>query len=63
MVGAVLRFLFNLMNHNKVGQRSLEDVIGIIGHMLRALGHEANWRQIVRAKSIVAEQGKDTTDG
>jgi hypothetical protein len=40
-----MRFLFNLMNHGKLGQRSLEDVIGIIGHQLRALGHEAVWRE------------------
>lgn len=38
-----MRFLFNMMNHNLMGQRSLEDVIGIVGHQLRALGHEAIW--------------------
>lgn len=38
-----MRFLFNLANHNLLGQRSLEDVIGIIGHQLRALGHTAEW--------------------
>jgi hypothetical protein len=38
-----MRFLFNLFNHNSLGQRSLEDVIGIMGHQLRALGHEAVW--------------------
>lgn len=37
-------FLFNLFNHNKQGQRSLEDVIGIIGKQLRDLGHEAVWQ-------------------
>lgn len=36
-------FSFWLGNHIKVGQRSLEDVIGIIGHQLRALGHGAVW--------------------
>lgn len=38
-----MKFLFWLANHNLTGQRSLEDVIGIIGHQLRALGHEAVW--------------------
>lgn len=38
-----MRFLFNMMNHSAVGQRSLEDVIGIVGHQMRALGHEAIW--------------------
>ncbi len=36
-------FLFHLFNHNAIGKRSLEDVIGIIGHQLRALGHDAVW--------------------
>lgn len=36
-------FLFHLWNHTDAGQRSLEDVIGIIGHQLRALGHMAVW--------------------
>jgi len=35
-----MRFLFWLGNHSKLGQTSLEDVIGIIGHQLRYLGHE-----------------------
>jgi len=39
-----MKFLFNMMNHGLLGQRSLEDVIGIVGHQLRALGHEAVWR-------------------
>ncbi len=38
-----LFFLFWLGNHTPTGQRSLEDVIGIIGHSLRALGHQAVW--------------------
>lgn len=38
-----MQFSFWLGNHNKVGQRSLEDVIGIFGHQLRALGHQAVW--------------------
>lgn len=38
-----MRFLFWLANHNLTGQRSLEDVIGIFGKQLRALGHEAVW--------------------
>src|SRR6266487_546903 len=36
---------FNLLNHNEIGQRSLEDVIGIFGRQLRALGHTAIWDQ------------------
>lgn len=36
-------FLFHLWNHTPAGQRSLEDVIGIIGHQLRGLGHGAIW--------------------
>lgn len=38
-----MNFVFNLYNHNKMGQTSLEDVIGIFGHQLRALGHTAIW--------------------
>lgn len=38
-----MRFLANMFNHSDVGQRSLEDVIGIFGHQLRALGHTAIW--------------------
>lgn len=41
--GGGVKFLFWLGNHNALGQRSLEDVIGIVGHQLRALGHEATW--------------------
>ncbi len=37
------KFLFWLGNHSLTGQRSLEDVIGIFGQQLRALGHEAVW--------------------
>ncbi len=36
-------FLFNMLNHSLLGQRSLEDVIGIMGQQLRALGHKAEW--------------------
>lgn len=32
-----------LANHSKLGQRSLEDVVGIVGHQLRALGHAVVW--------------------
>lgn len=39
-----MRFLFNLMNHSKVGQESLKDVIWIFANQLGALGHEAIWR-------------------
>src|SRR6185503_12323273 len=41
--GPALNWLFNMLNHNPQGQRSLEDVIGIIGHQLRELGHTAVW--------------------
>lgn len=36
-------FLFNMLNHSAVGQRSLEDPIGIVGAQLRALGHKAEY--------------------
>jgi hypothetical protein len=38
-----MRFMMNMFNHSEIGQRSLEDVIGIFGHQLRALGHIAQW--------------------
>lgn len=38
-----MQWSFWLANHNEKGQRSLEDVIGIFGHGLRALGHTAVW--------------------
>src|SRR5258706_14907696 len=38
-----MQFAFNLFNHNKMGQRSLEDPMSIIGHQLQALGHKAIW--------------------
>ena len=34
-----MQFIFNLMNHNRIGQSSLEDLVAIVGHQLRALGH------------------------
>lgn len=40
-----MQFSFWLGNHNATGQRSLEDVIGIFGHQLRALGHRAAWER------------------
>jgi hypothetical protein len=39
-----MNFLFNLFNHNDLGQRSLEDPIGILGKQLMALGHQVAWR-------------------
>jgi hypothetical protein len=36
-----MKFLFTIFNHNEMGRRSLEDVIGIMGHQIRALGHES----------------------
>lgn len=38
-----MRFHINMFNHSDIGQRSLEDVVGIFGHQLRALGHTAAW--------------------
>lgn len=38
-----MQFAFNLHNHNEIGQRSLEDVISIIGAQLKALGHYPVW--------------------
>ena len=38
-----LNVLVNMMNHNPIGQKSLEDVVGIFGHQLRALGHKIIW--------------------
>ena len=49
-------FLFNMFNHNTLGQRSLEDVIGIFGHQLRALGHTAIWEE-KNANFIVQSEG------
>lgn len=36
-------FLFNMMQHHKVGQATLEDVVNIMGGQLRALGHDCMW--------------------
>ena len=36
-------FLVNEFNHNEIGQRSLEDVVGIFGHQLRTFGHQIVW--------------------
>jgi len=57
--------LFHLWNHNKLGKRSLEDVIGILGHQIRALGHDAIWDPENDAKEdgtydlkfVLADQG------
>ena len=38
-----MQFCYWLANHGLMGQRSLEDVIGIMGAQLRALGHHAVW--------------------
>jgi len=38
-----MNFSFSLFNHNERGKASLEDVIGIIGNQLYALGHTAIW--------------------
>jgi hypothetical protein len=44
------------MNHSLLGQRSLEDVVGILGHQLRSLGHEAIWDE-ANDKVITADVG------
>lgn len=36
-----MNFLFNIWNHDPIGRRTLDDVITIIVHQLRALGHQA----------------------
>jgi hypothetical protein len=38
-----MQFVIWLANHSLLGQRSLEDVIGIVGHQLKALGHKVIW--------------------
>lgn len=38
-----MKFLVNLFNHSDIGQRSLEDVVGIWGHQMRELGHTCVW--------------------
>jgi hypothetical protein len=44
------RFIVNLFNHNEKGKRSLEDVVAILAHQLRALGHVCEWndRQLIQ---------------
>lgn len=39
----MVRFLFHTFNHNEMGIRSLEDVIGIMIKQMRALGHAAEY--------------------
>lgn len=51
-----MQFCFWLGNHSHMGQRSLEDVIGIFGHQLRALGHTAVWEQ-TNTKWVSRESG------
>ena len=38
-----MKFLCHMWNHTEMGKRSLEDVVGIMGHQLRALGHWIIW--------------------
>lgn len=52
-----MNFQFWLENHTPTGQRSLEDVIGIIGHQLRALGHRALWDKENRNLFITKQMG------
>lgn len=48
-----MKFVFNLFNHNNLGQRSLHDVLGIMAHQLQALGHVVEWdrdnRHLIKA--------------
>jgi hypothetical protein len=47
-------FLFNLFNHNKLGRRSAEDLVGIIGCQLHALGHKVGLND---EKFLIADDG------
>jgi len=38
-------FSFWLANHSLGGQRSLEDVVGILGQQLQAMGHQVAWQR------------------
>ena len=48
---------FWLENHSQIGQRSLEDVIGIVGAQMNALGHHAVWDINQRDKMVPRENG------
>ena len=45
-------FQFSLFNHTPAGKRSLEDVIGIVGHQLIALGHKARWPKAEEERDV-----------
>ncbi len=51
-----MQFVFNMFNHGSIGQRSLEDVIGIVGHQLKALGHQAVWDP-ANTRFVAADSG------
>lgn len=51
------QFVVNLFNHNPAGQRSLEDVIGIFGKQLRALGHKCVWDSTRPQTFVHAQSG------
>lgn len=51
------QFCFWLENHHTLGQTSLEDVIGIMGHQMRALGHHAVWDTNRRGELLGKGQG------
>ena len=53
-----MEFSFFIAPHNDVGQQSLHDVMGIIGHQLRALGHKAVFDER-NAKHNPNDQTKD----
>lgn len=38
-----MQIVYNLFNHREEGKRSLEDVVMILVHQMRALGHDAKW--------------------
>lgn len=50
------QFCWNVINHNPIGVRSLEDIIEIISSQLLALGHTAAWDR-TNDKMVSAESG------
>ncbi len=51
-----MNFLVWMGNHTETGQRSLEDVVGIFGKQLRALGHTIIWDPS-NSQFITADRG------
>ena len=50
------QFVWNALNHNEIGIRSLEDVIEIISRQLNALGHTTAWDR-TNDKMVTKESG------